>query len=181
MGAITFWLRRTFGPLLPEGVRRKIAPLANPRVAKTVQLDQRHKISLGPDVFIDRYSILRPAEGTISIQGNSYIGPFCVILASGGVTIATDVMVGPHTVIASGNHDFKQTKLPMKQCPMLAAGPIVIEEDVWIGSHCLIVDNVTIGKGCVIGGGSVVTKSTEPYGIYAGVPARKIGSRLEQK
>jgi acetyltransferase-like isoleucine patch superfamily enzyme len=48
---------------------------------------------------------------------------------------------------------------------------------VWIGAQCLVCDNVTIATGCVIGGGSVVTRSTEPFGIYAGVPAKKIGSR----
>lgn len=54
---------------------------------------------------------------------------------------------------------------------------IIIEDDVWIGAGVKVLDGVTIAQGCVIGANSVVTKSTEPYGIYVGVPARKIKSR----
>lgn len=51
---------------------------------------------------------------------------------------------------------------------------IHIEDEVWIGANVTILPGVTIGKNSVIGAGSVVTKSVEPYSIYAGVPARKI-------
>lgn len=54
---------------------------------------------------------------------------------------------------------------------------IIIEDDVWIGAVVKVLDGVTIAQGCVIGANSVVTKSTEPYGIYVGIPARKIKSR----
>ena len=47
-----------------------------------------------------------------------------------------------------------------------------IAADVWIGTKAVIRDGVTIGHGCVIGAGAVVTKDTEPYGIYVGVPAK---------
>ena len=51
---------------------------------------------------------------------------------------------------------------------------IIIEDDVWIGAGVRILDGVTIARGCVIGAGSVVTKSTEEFGVYVGVPARLI-------
>ena len=54
----------------------------------------------------------------------------------------------------------------------------MIEDDVWIGANCTILDGVRIAKGCIIGAGSVVSKSTEPFGIYAGVPARLIKKRV---
>lgn len=47
-------------------------------------------------------------------------------------------------------------------------GPIIIEDDVWIGFGAIILSGVTLGKGCVIGAGSVVTKNVPPYAIYAG-------------
>ncbi|WP_417806940.1 acyltransferase [Thioclava sp.] len=53
----------------------------------------------------------------------------------------------------------------------------MIEDDVWIGANCTILDDVRLAKGCVIGAGSVVSKSTEPFGIYGGVPARLIRLR----
>lgn len=58
---------------------------------------------------------------------------------------------------------------------------IVIGNDVWIGRGVMIVDGVTIGDGAVIGAGSVVTADVEPYAIYAGTPAHKIGSRFDDQ
>lgn len=55
---------------------------------------------------------------------------------------------------------------------------VVIGNDVWIGNNVSIIEGVTIGDGAVIAAGSVVTKDVEAYGIYAGVPAKKIGSRF---
>lgn len=49
---------------------------------------------------------------------------------------------------------------------------ITIGNDVWIGFGAQIMAGVTIGDGCVIGAGAVVTKDTEPYGVYVGVPAQ---------
>ena len=51
---------------------------------------------------------------------------------------------------------------------------ITIEDGVWIGASCTILPNATIANGCVIAAGSVVTQSTEPNGLYAGVPAKRI-------
>lgn len=51
---------------------------------------------------------------------------------------------------------------------------IIIESDVWIGRNVTILSGVHIGRGCTIGAGSVVNKSTPPYCLVAGVPARPI-------
>ena len=57
---------------------------------------------------------------------------------------------------------------------------IIIGNDVWIGRGVMITDGVTVGDGAVIGTCSVVTSDIEPYAIYAGVPARKIGMRFDE-
>lgn len=56
---------------------------------------------------------------------------------------------------------------------------IVIGNDVWIAARAMLMPGVQVADGCVVGAGSVVTKSlTEPYGIYAGNPARLIRFRF---
>lgn len=52
---------------------------------------------------------------------------------------------------------------------------IIIDDESWIGANVTILPGVTISRFCVVGAGAVVTKSTEEFGIYAGVPAAKIG------
>lgn len=54
---------------------------------------------------------------------------------------------------------------------------IIIGDDVWIGYGAQIMPGVNISDGCVIAAGAVVTKNTEPYGIYGGIPAKKIKHR----
>ena len=49
--------------------------------------------------------------------------------------------------------------------------------DKSFGAPLITNDGVTIAKGCVIGANAVVTKDTEPFGIYVGVPAKKIKNR----
>ena len=49
---------------------------------------------------------------------------------------------------------------------------IVVGDDVWIGGGAILLPGITIGEGVVIGAGSVVTKSVNPYTIVAGNPAK---------
>ena len=58
-----------------------------------------------------------------------------------------------------------------------AGGKIIVGNRAWISNNVIILPNISIGEGAVIAAGAVVTKDCEPYGIYAGVPAKKIGTR----
>ena len=58
-------------------------------------------------------------------------------------------------------------------------GEVHIEDDVFIGLNVCICSSVTIGKGAIIGAGSVVTKDIPPYQVWAGNPARYIKDRAK--
>lgn len=53
-----------------------------------------------------------------------------------------------------------------------AHGPIAIGEDAWLGTGSIIMPNVTIGRGAVVGAGALVTKDVPPFTIVAGIPAK---------
>ena len=57
-------------------------------------------------------------------------------------------------------------------------GNINIGNDVFIGAKAIILPGLEIAEGCVIGAGAILTKDTEPYGIYAGNPAKFIKKRV---
>lgn len=59
-----------------------------------------------------------------------------------------------------------------------AARPIVVDDHVWIGQRCTILKGVTIGAGCVVGSGAVVTKSVPPASAIGGNPARVLRSDI---
>ena len=56
---------------------------------------------------------------------------------------------------------------------------IIIEDDVWLGSRVIVLPGVTIGKGSIIGAGTVLTKSVPPYSIVAGNPGKIVRNRKD--
>ena len=56
-----------------------------------------------------------------------------------------------------------------------------VGNDVWIGKRVIIKAGIKIGDGAVIGAGSVVTKDVPPYAVVAGVPAKVIKYRFDEK
>lgn len=94
----------------------------------------------------------------------------------GSIVLGDNVLVGPFTIIHSGNHNYESPEIPIVR-QGFRFSKIFIGEDVWIAARCTILSGVTIGKGSVIAAGSVVTKDILPFSIVAGVPAKVIGKR----
>lgn len=118
----------------------------------------------------------------IHIGNHVYIGQKAHISASEGIRIGNGVVIGPALMVMGGDHRFDQVGFLIHQTDSGGENKsIVIEDDVWIGGRVTILKGVTIGEGTVIGAGSIVTKSIPPYSIYAGNPARKIGTRFSSE
>jgi acetyltransferase-like isoleucine patch superfamily enzyme len=96
----------------------------------------------------------------------------------GGISIGSSVMVGPHTVLVSSSHQFKNMLEPMSSRDHIMQ-PLVIKDDVWIGANAFIKGGVTIGQGVVVAAGSSVLKDVEDFKIVGGIPARTIGDRRD--
>ena len=188
--------------MLISRILKKISIKLRCFIIKSMSFLFRRRISIGSNCFIDRRVVLNTYGGghikignncelnygaliatyggDITIGDNCSINPYCVIYGHGGLTIGNGVRIATHTVIVPGNHVFDDTSKPIHQQGVIKKG-IKIEDDVWIGAGVRILDGVIIRKGCIIGASSVLTKSTEEYGVYAGVPAKKIKSRKENK
>ncbi|MDB0601493.1 acyltransferase [Tenacibaculum maritimum] len=107
------------------------------------------------------------------IGNNFYCNAYCHFL--GDITIGKDVMIGPKTIIWGRDHGM-ELGVPMKNQKHNKA-PIVIKDDVWIGANAIILKGITIGKGAVIGAGSVVTKDVPDYAVAVGNPAKVVKYR----
>ncbi|MEP6803990.1 MAG: acyltransferase [Flavobacterium sp.] len=133
-------------------------------------------ISLYNNVKLNLGVVLQPGYWEISVGENSIINQYSCIY--GHALIGENVMIAPHVMLAGGYHNSSKTDIPMMLQGDGSKGPIVIEDDVWIGANSVIMDGVTIGKGSIVGAGSVVTKNVQPYEIVFGNPAKKFKSRI---
>lgn len=97
---------------------------------------------------------------------------------SKGVIIGNDVMIGKNLRIITKNHKIERTDIPMRLQGFTRILPLTIEDDVWIGDCVIITPGCAkLGKGSVVGAGSVVTKDVKPYSVVGGNPAKIIRYR----
>lgn len=134
-----------------------------------------HELRLGERVGVNRGSYIG-AFAPVSIGDRTDINRNVSIDARAEIRIGKDVLIGPGAQLIAYEHIFSAPDRAIIT-QGLRAGPITIEDDVWIGANALILVDVTLGRGSVVGAGAVVTHSCAPYSILAGVPARVIGMR----
>lgn len=134
------------------------------------------KIKIGSNCELRSGCKLLTYGGNITLGHHCSVNPYTMIYGQGNITIGNYVRIATQCVLIPSNHNFSDPDTPITFQGLTNKG-IIIDDDVWLGCGVRVLDGVTIAKGCVIGAGSVVAKSTEPYGIYVGVPAKLIGKR----
>lgn len=161
----------------------KISP--NARISPLADIEDSVRgsvIEIANGVVIDSFVKIKPAggPGDVRIGANTTINSGCVLYTGNGVTIGRNCAIAANCTFASVNHEYRDPDRPItEQRFMPSRGGIVVEDDVWIGANSVVLDGAVLGRGCVVGAGSVVRGRLEPYSINAGNPIRAIGSRRE--
>lgn len=112
----------------------------------------------------------------IHLGKNFYANHNCVILDCAKVTFGDHVMVGPNCGFYTACHPIDPQQ---RREGVEFARPITVGNDVWFGGSCTVLPGVTIGDGCVIGAGSVVTRDIPANTVAAGNPCRVLRSISE--
>lgn len=108
----------------------------------------------------------------IWIGSNSYVnGGYICASKNAKIVIGNDCLISFNVHLRTDMHNYIN-KADLIREQGFTEKDITIGNDVWIGFGAQIMAGVTIADGCVIGAGAVVTKDTEPYGVYVGVPAQ---------
>lgn len=112
---------------------------------------------------------------TARIGQTVYVGAFCCL---GDVTLEDDVLLGSHVSVMNGSlqHGIDRLDIPIREQPGVWPR-ITVGQDTWIGDRAVIMADV--GRHCVIGAASVVTKPIPDYAIAVGSPAKVIRFRQE--
>lgn len=116
---------------------------------------------------------IRSPRNLLIGEGSS-IGYDCELDARCGLIIGKNVNISSNVKIHTLSHDINSKEFKGK------GGRIIIEDYVWVSTNAIVLPGCTLEKGSVIAAGAVVTKSTEAFGVYAGVPAKLIAHRKNQ-
>jgi acetyltransferase-like isoleucine patch superfamily enzyme len=151
------------------------------------------RIRIGSNVYIDFKSRLAGDNlvndnvrlSATSVDKYSYISPNSILAYC---QVGRYVSIGPGCVIGTGVHPlthistspFIYNNVLFKSRRDEDFKPVVINADVWIGGNAVVFGGVTLGTGCVIGAGAIVTRDVPPYAVVAGVPARILRYRFEE-
>lgn len=112
------------------------------------------------------------APWNLSMGDNSCIGPDSDIYSMARVRIGDNVTVSQHAVLCTGTHDVSSRHAE------LLTRELVVESESWICAYAKVLPGVKVAQGSVIGMGAVLTRSTQPWSIYAGNPAKFIKDRV---
>jgi acetyltransferase-like isoleucine patch superfamily enzyme len=106
-----------------------------------------------------------------SMGSNVIVGPGNTFLIRGGLEIGNNVNLSGFSFFISQSHDVND---PYGHTELTK---ITIQDDAWIATNAMIMPGVNIGKGAVVAAGSVVVKDVPDYAIFAGNPAKQVGTR----
>lgn len=107
----------------------------------------------------------------IKVGKNFFANYNCTFLDVATITFGDNCLLGPNVAIYTAGHPVHPHSRNSRYEYGIA---VTIGNDVWLGGNTVVCPGVTIGDGCVIGAGSVVTKDIPPYSIAAGNPCRVI-------
>jgi acetyltransferase-like isoleucine patch superfamily enzyme len=168
----------------PVVALRKQNPSAHIDLHNYFMFEDPRDIHLEEGVYVGPYNAVHVTNhrqtdrvSRLFVGKRTYIGEHNNIRASGGViTIGADCLISQQVSLIVAYHKTDR-KAPMNSQGWASKGNIVIEDDVWIGCSSQVLSGVTIGRGAIVGAGSLVNKSVPPYAIVAGTPARIIKYR----
>jgi acetyltransferase-like isoleucine patch superfamily enzyme len=140
---------------------------------KGIKVWHPENIEIGNNVYIGHDTHIKGYYNNKLLIGNNvWIGQQCFLHAGGGIKIGDYVGIGPGVKILTLQHiNLENTEKPIIEHEQKYE-MVTIEDNVDIGIGAIILPGITIGKGSVIGAGSVVTKDVAPCSIVAGNPAR---------
>lgn len=152
----------------------------NVKIYPGAKLYGREFISIGSNVIIDDFVFIY-ATAPLYIGSYVHISSFCSISGGGTVVLEDFSGLASGVRVVCGSDDFLGESLTNPTVPAEYRNTkrsfVHVGRHAIVGANAVILPGVTIGEGCAVGAGSVVSKPLEPWGICAGQPARRIRTR----
>jgi len=155
----------------------------NVKIKRNVGIFFAENFSIGDNSRIDDFVIIvaGPPANKCEIGSYVHIASHCCIAGSSGFIMEDFSGLSPGVMVFTGSDDYLGEKMTNPLLPkQYIGGPhgeVKLEKHVIIGAGSVILPGCTIGIGSSVGSMSLVKKSLKPWGVHAGVPARRIKER----
>lgn len=156
-------------------------------VGKNVLLSRKasfynpERISVGDFTRVDDFCVLSAGQGGITIGRNVHIAVYTSLIGQGEIKIGDFANLSSRVAIYSSNDDYSGEHMSNptvdSKYTNVYSAPVIIGKHVIVGSGSVILPNITLGDGAVIGALSLVNKDCAAFRIYGGVPARYLKDR----
>lgn len=147
-------------------------------IKSPLQIECPQNIFIGDKVVVGYKSWLaaNPLTGgfvELKIEDGCNIGNFNHIYATHSVVLHRNVLTADKVYISDNSHGFEDIDSPVIKQPIIQRRNVEIGEGSWLGENVCVL-GCHIGKHCVIGANSVVTKDIPDYSVAVGAPARVV-------
>lgn len=151
----------------------------NVRISRKTSIYTPEKITIGNNVRIDDFCII---SGNVLIGNYVHIAAACLLFGGNdGIVLEDYTGISSRSAVYAESDDYSGCCFTNPMCPdefrNIIGGGVFIKKHVIIGSGCTILPGTTIGYGSAVGSMSLVNKTLGEWGIYAGIPAKRIKDR----
>ncbi|OEZ98113.1 acyltransferase [Duganella phyllosphaerae] len=153
------------------------------------EIKNAHLIEIGNDCHIGKSLVMEPITShgkqkftpRISVGNNVYIGRYCQIFCVDAITIENGCVLSEYIYMSDSAHGFAPDAGFIMEQDLESKGPIHIGKNTFIGYGVSIMPGISLGKNCVVGINSVVTRSFPDFSMIAGSPAKLIKTYCEER
>ena len=148
-------------------------------IISPIRIDGSANIRIGNGVLVEYKTWLAALPHTgessclLELQDGVTIGHFNHIYATKKIIVEKNVLTADRVYISDNLHGYSDISTPIKNQPIIQHGEVVIGEGSWLGENVCVL-GAKIGKNCVIGANSVVTRDIPDYSVAVGAPAKVI-------
>ena len=150
------------------------------KVFPMAQIVRAEVVEIGDHSSVDDFVFINGGKG-VSLGRHVHLASFVSVIGGGRF------VAGDYSGVASGSRIVTGTNLKEghmsasspRDLQALEIGSVVLERDAFVGTNCVLHPNVTMREGSVLGSNSLLLDDAEPWGIYLGSPAKRIGQRRE--
>lgn len=148
------------------------------KISKKASIYNPEKMIIGDNVRIDDFCIL---SGEIILGSHIHIAAGVYLFGAYGIEIDNFSAISSKSTIysATDNYDGSCFTSPQFDCKYrdVIGKKVHLEKHVILGASVTVLPGLVIGEGAAVGASSLILKSLEPWGIYAGVPAKRVKDR----